>query len=97
MLSQMVLSTVSTLGGATTTQAEMPFTMYLATAPEKLAQYFINNVSYDPKQQLSLISDVQNANSSSTCQKQSATTDSGVWSDWAVGNKDPDTDTQVDD
>jgi len=96
MLSQMVLSTVSTLGGATTTQAEMPFTMYLATAPERLAQYIINNVSYDPKQQLSLISDVQNSNSSSTCQKESATTD-GTGSDWIVGKKDYDTDTQTDD
>jgi hypothetical protein len=93
MLSQMVLSTALTLGGATTAQAEMPFTMHLATPPEIVAQNLVNNVSYDPKQQLSSISDVQNGDSSSTCSKESATTAG----DWLTGVKDYDTDTQMDD
>jgi len=42
----MVLSTALTLGGATTAQAEMPFTMYLATPPENSKELKLNIPEY---------------------------------------------------
>ncbi len=93
MLSEIALSAALTLGGTTTPQAEMPFTMNFASTPEIVAEEVVNDMDYDPKQQLSNIV-VSKKDSSSTCSKKSATTaDTGI----NLRTKDNDTDTQQDD
>jgi len=93
MLPEIALSAALTLGSTTTAQTEMPFTMYFASAPEAVTQNIVNNMSYDPHQQLTTIdSNIVVADSSSTSTKSSGTTTNfgGIGTDY-------DADTQTDD
>lgn len=92
MLSEIALSAALTLGGTTTPQAEMPFTMNFASVPEMVTQEVVDDMDYNPKQQLSNIV-VSKKGSSSTCSKRSGSTHSGIVNE----HTDYDNDTQQDD
>lgn len=92
MLSEIALSAALTLGGTTTPQSEMPFTMNFASMPEMVTQEVIDDMDYNPKQQLSNIV-VSKKGSSSTCSKRSGCTHGGFFNEQV----DYDTDEQQDD
>ncbi len=71
----------------------MPFTMNFASISETIDQETIDDMDYNPKQQLSNIS-AASKGAPSTCTRQSGTTRPKSY----IGmTKDPDTDTQQDD
>ena len=84
------------LGSTTTAQARMPFTMYLASSPQAISQNVIDDMQYDPKQQLTYIEQgiLVAGNKSSTCSRKSGTTPPKSYIGLA---KDSDDDTQHDD
>ncbi len=92
MLSEIALSAALTLGGSTTAQPEMPFTMNFASTPEVIAEEVVNDMDYDPKQQLTTIV-VSKKDSSSSCSKRSGSTHGGFFNEQV----DYDSDTQQDD
>lgn len=94
MLPEIALSAALTLGATTTAQTEMPFTMYFASAPEIVAQDVVEDMKYDPRQQLTTIdgSVLVAGNTTSTSSKECACSDSSL-----MKSTDYDQDSQQDD